>query len=105
MTSKNKITIAAIGTVALVGIGWAASFSMETESSTRSRDDLCDIERGRWCTTDKIDAGEQPQEDWLCCLPSSGTCVVTTPSDCAGGILGWCDDYTEDEHGAATCHD
>jgi hypothetical protein len=48
---------------------------------------------------------------WLCCItnPTNGSTICVSvkglDSECEGGTIGWCDDYTEDAAGEATCHD
>ena len=54
---------------------------------------------------------KQSSSGWLCCItdPASGGTICVSvkgiDSECAGGTVGWCDDYTEDPSGEAHCHD
>ena len=86
--------------MAAIGLGVTASASPSPN--------LCDIDEGRLCSPCGYAGGPQcptqTSSGWLCCI--GGVCVATAVNDCEGGVLGWCDNYTEDEaSGAATCHD
>lgn len=50
---------------------------------------------------------EAPRKSgWICCPSQGGNCLaVKTAAECTSSVVGWCDNYTEDAAGVATCHD
>lgn len=72
---------------------------------------LCDLDGGRYCQPCGGTNCPHGDSGWLCC--SGGICVaVATAGECAGGVVGWCKNYTTSQtcNGGyctetAICHD
>lgn len=105
MTSKTIILIASIAGL-VVGLG--SGYMLTVEPAAAMPGNICDIPRPKYCEPCG-QPGTPPCPDgdsgWLCCSPSTGVCVEALGSCPAGHDFGWCDNFTTNEAGKATCHD
>jgi hypothetical protein len=107
-TPSSSSSVVSYGATALAGAlaGLLAGLVVAPEEVKRV-EDLCAIEEPDLCESCGS-TGEPacPTGDsgWLCCTPA-GICVEALGDCPPGNIFGYCENYTTDQSGKATCHD
>lgn len=100
--NKNKLLAIVVALALSIGFGGGYATSTMTDGDPQN---ICDIERPQYCEPCGATAPcQQGKSGWLCCSPVSGVCVEALGSCPGSHDFGYCENYTVDSSGAATCH-